>query len=48
MIGNTFLGLVFTPVLYVAITSASEKLFRSRKRPAAAPSPAAGAGTEIK
>ncbi|HWB20176.1 MAG TPA: multidrug efflux RND transporter permease subunit [Phycisphaerales bacterium] len=27
MIGNTFLGLVFTPVLYVAITGISEKLF---------------------
>ena len=31
MIGNTFLGLVFTPVLYVAITGASERIFRSRK-----------------
>src|SRR5207253_5516662 len=33
MIGNTFLGLVFTPVLYVAITSVSERL--RRRRPAA-------------
>jgi HAE1 family hydrophobic/amphiphilic exporter-1 len=38
MIGNTFLGLFFTPVLYVAITGASEKLFRSR-RPASPSAP---------
>src|SRR5258706_10776184 len=48
MIGNTFLGLIFTPVLYVAITATSERIFRSGKRPAAAPSSAALAGTEIK
>ncbi len=30
MIGNTFLGLLFTPVLYVAITTLSERLGRSR------------------
>src|SRR5204863_9795710 len=34
MIGNTFLGLIFTPVLYVAITAASERMF-GRKKPAA-------------
>jgi HAE1 family hydrophobic/amphiphilic exporter-1 len=32
MIGNTFLGLVFTPVLYVAIIATSERLF-GRKKP---------------
>ncbi|MBX3359274.1 MAG: multidrug efflux RND transporter permease subunit [Phycisphaeraceae bacterium] len=32
MIGNTFLGLVFTPVLYVAITAASEWLSRRFRR----------------
>jgi multidrug efflux pump subunit AcrB len=31
MIGNTLLGLVFTPVLYVAIASVSEKLARVRR-----------------
>jgi HAE1 family hydrophobic/amphiphilic exporter-1 len=31
MIGNTFLGLLFTPVLYVAIAATSERLFRRRK-----------------
>lgn len=30
MIGNTFLGLMFTPVLYVAITAVAEKI-RPRK-----------------
>src|SRR6185503_19957503 len=30
MIGNTMLGLVFTPVLFVAITTLSERLTRSR------------------
>jgi HAE1 family hydrophobic/amphiphilic exporter-1 len=39
MIGNTLLGLVFTPVLYVAITATSERLFRRRKP---APGPASG------
>ncbi len=33
MIGNTFLGLIFTPVLYVAITAFSEKLFGQQKPP---------------
>jgi HAE1 family hydrophobic/amphiphilic exporter-1 len=33
MIGNTFLGLVFTPVLYVAITATSERIF-GRGKPA--------------
>jgi len=27
MIGNTFLGLIFTPVLYVVIQATTEKLF---------------------
>jgi HAE1 family hydrophobic/amphiphilic exporter-1 len=31
MIGNTFLGLFFTPVLFVAITAVSEKLFGRQK-----------------
>jgi len=31
MIGNTFLGLLFTPILYVAITGTTEKLFGRRK-----------------
>src|SRR5206468_12217207 len=35
MIGNTFLGLLFTPVLYVAVTAVSERLFRRRKPMAA-------------
>jgi len=35
MIGNTFLGLVFTPVLYVVIQAVTEKLF-GRKQPATA------------
>jgi HAE1 family hydrophobic/amphiphilic exporter-1 len=30
MIGNTFLGLLFTPVLYVAITATFERLFPRR------------------
>lgn len=33
MIGNTFLGLVFTPVLYVAIQAISEKLFGAPRAP---------------
>jgi hypothetical protein len=33
MIGNTFLGLVFTPVLYVVIQAVTEKIFR--RKPAA-------------
>jgi len=37
MIGNTLLGLVFTPVLYVAITGASEWLFRGRRGAAEPP-----------
>jgi HAE1 family hydrophobic/amphiphilic exporter-1 len=37
MIGNTLLGLVFTPLLYVAITAAVERVFRRRARPAVAP-----------
>jgi HAE1 family hydrophobic/amphiphilic exporter-1 len=32
MIGNTLLGLLFTPVLYVAITAVVEKLFRRRAK----------------
>jgi HAE1 family hydrophobic/amphiphilic exporter-1 len=36
MIGNTFLGLVFTPVLFVAITTVTERL-RRKKRAEAAP-----------
>ncbi|MBC7771331.1 MAG: efflux RND transporter permease subunit, partial [Pyrinomonadaceae bacterium] len=31
MIGNTFLGLLFTPVLYVVITATTEKLFGKKK-----------------
>ncbi len=38
MLGNTLLGLLFTPVLYVAITAVTEKLFR-RRRPAPASTP---------
>ncbi|MBL0921818.1 MAG: multidrug efflux RND transporter permease subunit [Phycisphaerales bacterium] len=39
MIGNTMLGLVFTPVLYVAIQATTEKIFgrRAPAEPAAAP-----------
>ena len=37
MIGNTFLGLIFTPVLYVVIQAVTEKLFGS-KAPVAPPS----------
>ncbi|HLQ37324.1 MAG TPA: efflux RND transporter permease subunit, partial [Planctomycetota bacterium] len=33
MIGNTLLGLFFTPVLYVAITAMTERLFRRRVQP---------------
>jgi HAE1 family hydrophobic/amphiphilic exporter-1 len=40
MIGNTILGLIFTPVLYVAVTGLSERLRRS-KSPSPAPSGAA-------
>src|SRR5262249_56877374 len=40
MIGNTFLGLIFTPVLYVAITSISERIF-GRRGPSAALKPGA-------
>jgi hydrophobe/amphiphile efflux-1 (HAE1) family protein len=47
MIGNTFLGLVFTPVLYVAITGASAWLFRSRKRPAPPSTVAPPAGSQV-
>src|SRR5882672_6707646 len=36
MIGNTFLGLVFTPVLYVAITAVVERAFGRRAQPAGA------------
>ncbi|MBI3845194.1 MAG: multidrug efflux RND transporter permease subunit [Planctomycetes bacterium] len=43
MIGNTLLGLVFTPVLYVAITGTSEKLFKRRKPAAVTPDVNAGA-----
>jgi HAE1 family hydrophobic/amphiphilic exporter-1 len=32
MIGNTFLGLVFTPVLYVVIQAVTEKLFGQKPR----------------
>ncbi|HVZ93412.1 MAG TPA: multidrug efflux RND transporter permease subunit [Phycisphaerales bacterium] len=31
MIGNTFLGLLFTPVLYVAVTAVGEKVFGRKK-----------------
>ena len=34
MIGNTLLGLVFTPLLYVAITAAAERVFRRKAAPA--------------
>jgi hypothetical protein len=36
MIGNAFLGLVFTPVLYVLITTISERIGTRKKK---APSP---------
>ena len=36
MIGNAFLGLVFTPVLYVAITAISERIGKRKKIPSAA------------
>jgi multidrug efflux pump subunit AcrB len=45
MIGNTFLGLVFTPVLYVAITATASWLFRSRKARPSPPTPARDEGT---
>jgi multidrug efflux pump subunit AcrB len=38
MIGNTFLGLIFTPVLYVSIVGITERLSK-RKQPAAAAAP---------
>ncbi|HBS30036.1 MAG TPA: hydrophobe/amphiphile efflux-1 family RND transporter [Phycisphaerales bacterium] len=41
MIGNTFLGLIFTPVLYVVIQTMTEKVFGAPKPKAAAPTPAA-------
>ena len=37
MIGNAFLGLVFTPVLYVTITAISERIRRPKKDVAAPP-----------
>jgi hydrophobic/amphiphilic exporter-1 (mainly G- bacteria), HAE1 family len=37
MIGNTFLGLLFTPVLYVAITATTERLFGRKKQEPTAP-----------
>jgi len=39
MIGNTFLGLVFTPVLYVAITATTEQLARWTRRANPVPRP---------
>ncbi|MCG3125108.1 MAG: Efflux pump membrane transporter BepG [Phycisphaerales bacterium] len=42
MIGNTLLGLIFTPVLYVVIQAVTEKVF-GRKAPVAAPPHAAPA-----
>jgi HAE1 family hydrophobic/amphiphilic exporter-1 len=33
MIGNTFLGLFFTPVLYVVIQAVTEKVFRMKPKP---------------
>jgi HAE1 family hydrophobic/amphiphilic exporter-1 len=49
MIGNTFLGLIFTPVLYVAIQAVTEKIFGAPKAPLTdadltAPAPAAHHG----
>ena len=46
MAGNTFLGLVFTPVLYVAITTVSERLARTKHAKSADrhPDPALPAG----
>src|SRR5258708_33002030 len=35
MIGNTLLGLLFTPVLYVAIPAVSERIRKPRKPPVA-------------
>ena len=35
MIGNTFLGLILTPVLYVVIQAVSEKVFRIKPHPPA-------------
>jgi HAE1 family hydrophobic/amphiphilic exporter-1 len=34
MIGNTFLGLIFTPVLYVAITAVAQRIRKPGKRQA--------------
>ena len=39
MIGNAFLGLVFTPVLYVAITGISERIGTPNKKVAVTPLP---------
>ncbi len=41
MIGNTLLGLLFTPVLYVVITAVTEKIFGKPKPPQPDQSPAA-------
>ncbi len=41
MIGNTFLGLIFTPVLYVVIQAVTEKVFGVKK-----PIPAQSAAPE--
>ncbi len=43
MIGNTFLGLIFTPVLYVVIQAVTEKLFGQKKPHAKAPAVAPAA-----
>jgi HAE1 family hydrophobic/amphiphilic exporter-1 len=46
MIGNTFLGLIFTPVLYVVIQAVTEKLLRIKPHaPAARPGQQPGAAT---
>jgi hypothetical protein len=45
MIGNTFLGLVFTPVLYVAVAFVSERVRGARMIGATAPVPALAART---
>jgi len=46
MIGNTFLGLVFTPVLYVVIQAVTEKLFGAPRPKAPAPA-APGGGAAV-
>ena len=43
MIGNTFLGLIFTPVLYVVIQAVTEKIFGAKPAKPAKPAPAAEA-----